>query len=220
MFKLQTPIKAQKNNVIVITQDFGENAVDFYKKKGLLGHNGIDFYTQNFEKGHAPITAAHDGYVISDATKQSPTAGIFVKLLSDETMIDNRACKVMTIYFHLQKCRVSITDDPQVKSETYWVRKGERYIKAGQLIGYGNNSGEYTTGAHLHFGMYILWKRADGTFVQNFTNGYDGAVNPQPYLLDDQLYQRSSWFGSKWYYNGKQITRREANTHIVPPPWF
>lgn len=223
MFQMQSPIKAGKNGVILLTQLFGANDVDFYQKLGLLGHNGIDFKTTQFLFGHAPVVAAHDGYVISDKSNMKQTSGVFVKLLSDEVEIAGRKCKVQTIYYHLKTARVSITDNlssPQVR-EMYWSRKGERFVKAGQLIGTADNSGQYTTGPHLHFGMYIAWKKSNGTYDFDWANGYDGAVNPMPYLLGNQLFQISTGlFSSQFFYNSKIISRKEASKYMTPPPWF
>lgn len=213
------PTRGLKNSVLMLNQLFGENDNDFYRQLGLLGHNGLDFYTKHFENGNAPIYAAHDGYVISDASQQSDSAGRFVKLMSDEVEIGGRKCKVMTVYFHLKEARVSSTDS--VNREIYYLRKNERYVKAGSLIGIGNNTGQYTTGAHLHFGMYIYWKRTNGSYVPDLENGYGGAVDPMPYLQDGKVYQsQRSWITSWWYRNGQRITKAEAYKYITPPPWF
>ena len=213
MFTLISPLRpVHWSGMVLMTQGFGENRVDFYSKMGLKGHNGIDLFTRHYDQGHAPVYASHDGYVISNATIQSNTAGRFVKLLSDEMEIDNRACKVLTIYFHLLKANVSSTD--KTDSATYWKKPGERYVVAGQTIGYTNNTGEYTTGAHLHFGVYILWNRANGSFTADTTNGFDGAVDPIVYLRDGNVYLLPMSFTNNYYHDGKSISNKEANNAI------
>ena len=52
-------------------------------------------------------------------------------------------------------------------------------VNRGQLIGYSGNSGKYTTGAHLHFGCYLLTSKIS---IKNYNNGSHGSVNPVPYL--------------------------------------
>ena len=61
--------------------------------------------------------------------------------------------------------------------------------------------------------MYILWKKPDGTFQANVSNGYNGAVDPMPYFKDDMVYQEPlGWFTpGDWWFNGKRITRKEAD---------
>jgi len=219
MFSLQYPIKPMHNGIIMLTQGFGENRNDFYSQLGMKGHNGADAYVRHCQDGHAPVYAAHSGCVISDATQQSDTAGRFVKILSDEVEINGRKCKVSTVYFHLFTCRVSTHQDPNDfrYREMYYVKPGSHYIKAGQEIGTTDNTGKYTTGPHLHFGMYILWKQKDGSYKKDADNGYDGAVDPMPYFLDDMIYQLPMGLTTSWFWhNGKRIERNEIDTHMRP----
>lgn len=214
MFKLQSPIKPYfLNGVIMINQKFGENLVPFYKQMGLEGHNGIDFSTAPYSGGQGPVYAAHDGWVISDKVMQSDTAGRFVKLLSPETEINGKKCKVMTIYFHLKEAWVSVTDPIEARWFVY--RPKERFIKAGSGIGITDNTGQYTTGNHLHFGMYIFYRQPDGTFMLDKKNGYDGAEDPLPLLLDGFIYQ----YGEEWYLNGQKIDRAMAAKKAKLYPW-
>jgi murein DD-endopeptidase MepM/ murein hydrolase activator NlpD len=218
---LQSPLRPQFNGIIMLNQGFGTNNNDFYRQLGLKGHNGLDMYTQNYTDGNAPVTAAHDGYVISDATKDSDTGGRRVWIESEETEIDSRKCKIRTVYFHLKSARVSISDDlNDIKNfDKYNQRehKGQYFVRAGAEVGIANNTGKYTTGAHLHFGMYICWKRDDGTYQENFNNGYGGAEDPQPYLIDDHIYQLPSDMGNGTYWrNGKVISRSEVDKYMRP----
>ncbi len=221
MFEMQSPLKPQINGIILLNQAFGTNANNFYKELGMIGHNGLDMYTQNFGDGNAPVTAAHDGYVISDASKDTDASGRRVWIISDEVEIDGRKCKVKTVYFHLKSARVSTHHD--LNNSIYFDRynqdkhKGKYWVRAGSEVGIANNTGKYTTGAHLHFGMYICWKRADGSYIEDTGNGYGGAVNPQLYLLDDFVYQLPIGIGNGYYWkNGKLITRAELDDAISP----
>lgn len=228
MFYLTQPVGSDwwGENGVFITQLFGENANDFYRKLGMIGHNGIDYRTQYYQRylngkiieGAAPIMAAHDGWVVSDKTIQSDTKGRFVEIMTDEIEIDGRKCKVKTVYFHLSEARVSITDDLEKPWYDWsrWAGKSGRWIKGGAiLIGWGGNTGEYTTGAHLHFGMYIYWKQPDGSYKKEYGNGYDGAVDPMPYFRDNTVYQYGESI-RRFYYNGKIITDAEAKKLIIP----
>lgn len=218
---MQSPLKPQVNGIILLNQMFGTNANDFYRQLGMIGHNGLDMYTQNYQDGNAPVMAAHDGYVISDATKDTDESGRRVWLISDETEIDGRKCKVKTVYFHLKAARVSTSHDlnnpanfDKYNQDTH---KGQYWVKKGAEIGTANNTGKYTTGAHLHFGMYICWKRADGSYSEDFGNGYQGAVNPQPYLLDDMIYQLPVGIGNGYYWkNGKTLVRSQIDSELSP----
>ena len=64
-----------------------------------------------------------------------------------------------TISWHL------IDDDAVVKTG--------QVVKAGDLLGYGDNTGQ-STGDHLHFGLHII-----GT---DLNNGYKGFSDPQLYF--------------------------------------
>ena len=143
---------------IVINQPFGMNYVDFYKKLGLKGHNGIDYRAKNGE----PCYAAHGGTVIGAG--EDGGGGIGIEVVSSQ-----RGEGFKTIYYHLKSCLVKIGDT----------------VIGGQLIGYCDNTGQYTTGDHLHFG---LKKTIDGV-TQDINNGYSGAIDPAPYF--PQNYDKS-----------------------------
>jgi len=135
-----------------INQPFSANYLDFYKQWGLKGHNGIDFESYTGCK----ITSAHDGIVTYSG--KDPDGGISVEVTNGD---------IKTIYYHLQKPEVNI-------------HKGIK-VSAGQVIGYADNTGKYTTGSHLHFGMKFVDK--DGNTL-NKDNGYLGAVDPSPYFAN------------------------------------
>ena len=211
---LSQPTRQQRSGEVVLTQLFGENLVPFYSQLGLKGHNGWDLFTGRYQDGKAPIYASHDGYVVSDKLAQSDTAGRFVRLLSDEMIIDGKPCKILTVYFHLSSARIGIQD--ALWSPWFWKKPEQRYVKAGILIGYGGNTGQYTTGPHLHFGLYILWKKSEGVYQSDTSNGYDGAVDPMPYMTDNTVYTKNT----DTYLNGKKVAWSVAKPYLKPEYGF
>ena len=147
-----------------INQPFGANPA-YYAKflddegNPLKGHMGIDFMA---EHGHS-IYAAHDGQA-AFVTDIHGGEGVWVY-----------ASGYATIYWHLIG-----TTDP--KFPTVIPNDGQKHpVKAGDLIGYANNTGApfESSGDHLHFGLIFLTQY--GT-VANETNGYGGCVDPEPYF--------------------------------------
>jgi len=152
MIKLKLPLDVDK---YPISQWFGVPAspvtAKFYKELGLAGHNGIDFICRQGTE----IKACHDGDVIvgnwSDGNKY--------------VWIVNKTQKIKTMYCHLSAHKVKTGDK----------------VKAGDVIALSGNTGKYTTGAHLHLGLYLI--DANGNYTE-YNNGYDGAVDPAPYLAE------------------------------------
>jgi hypothetical protein len=137
---------------IRVTQPWGMNYVNFYKKMGLKGHNGIDFSAKTGTDCHA----SHNGEVTWAG--EDGGGGISVTLT-------DKVNHFKTIYYHL----LDVT-----------CKKGD-IKKAGDIIGHCDNTGKYTTGSHLHFGMKMLDK--DNFNTINYNNGYKGAINPSRYFV-------------------------------------
>lgn len=136
---------------IIVSQPFGVNFVSFYTSMGLKGHNGIDFVADN----GTDCYAAHDGIV--DFAGTDGDGGVSVTLLNSEKHFK-------TIYYHLKDVTC---------------KKGQ-IINAGDIIGHCDNTGKYTTGSHLHFGLKEL---EDNNFnTKNYNNGFNGAIDPSPYF--------------------------------------
>ena len=134
---------------IFVTQPFGVNYLDFYQQWGLKGHNGVDFRAKN----GCPAYACFDGIIHYCGTDGG--GGVQVNIW-------NRG-GYKAIYYHLKD---------------YNVKQGQ-LVKEGDIIGHCDNTGKYTTGSHLHFGL----KEVDnqGRTI-NWDNGYNGAINPGPYF--------------------------------------
>lgn len=127
-----------------ITQLFGENP-QVYKKWGFPGHNGVDYGIPN----GTPINAAASG-TINQVSFEHGGYGNYVKIAHKDG-----SKTYYTYYAHLASAAVAA---------------GQK-VKAGQLIGYSNNTGA-STGPHLHFGLKI-----DGE-----NPAYKGYVDPMPYF--------------------------------------
>jgi hypothetical protein len=127
-----------------ITQLFGENP-NLYKKWGFPGHNGIDYGIPN----GTPVSAAAAG-TVNQVSFENGGYGNYVKIAHQDG-----SKTFYTYYAHLASAAVS---------------PGQK-VKAGQLIGYSNNTGA-STGPHLHFGLKI-----DGE-----NPAYKGYVDPMPYF--------------------------------------
>lgn len=138
---------------IDITQPFGANYVNFYAQLGLIGHNGIDYRAAI----GTPLFAAHSGEVVVSGVDGDGGKCI-------EIITTNNGEGYKTIYYHLSGMVVQV---------------GQKVV-SGQLIGYTGNTGKYTTGPHLHFGLKIT---INGV-TQDKDNGFSGAVNPEPYFPD------------------------------------
>lgn len=98
------------------------------------------------------------------------------------------------------------------------VEKNEQ-VKAGDLIGYADNTGKYTTGSHLHFGLRPVLFKPD--------NGYNGWIDPEPYFIkgwdnfpvDDFYGQKRNWFAEYTVrFKNSWLQRRLINKyHRIPP---
>ncbi len=149
--KLYRPLKSDR-----ITQPFGVNYLNFYAQLGLMGHNGIDWIAQDNEPVY--FNFAGNGEVIELCDKLTAGLGVTVMIKAD-----GKYYKI--IFWHLK---------------SYCVKEGQ-ILKLGDLIGYADNTGTYTTGTHLHFALYGATNIGATT---DRSNGYGGAIDPQPYYTD------------------------------------
>lgn len=149
MINLRLPLRQ-----IQVNQPFGVNYLDFYKNLGLAGHNGVDFRANDGFKCYA----AHAGKVTF--ARVYDDGGLKPMQHVEVTDFKN---KFKTIYIHL--CQIFVCEGKEVQ--------------AGECIGLCDNTGKYTTGNHLHFGL----KETDeaGNTI-NYNNGYGGAIDPTPFF--------------------------------------
>ena len=136
-----------------------------YLSSGLNGHNGVDLVAAHTQ----PVYAATDGLTYKVVSEER--RGIGVEIVSKEWFhLDGieRAYRVKTRYWHL---------------DSYVVTQGQE-IKAGELIGYADNTG-LSSGTHLHFELKPVRRRFPSGFRNVFQkNGYFGAMDPEPYFGD------------------------------------
>lgn len=134
-----------------ITQKFGLNFNNFYAQLGLKGHNGQD-YRANNEDFNWPIVG--DFGTVLEAS-DSPTYGKKMVVMFK----DKDSGRFYKVYFgHLKD---------------FCVKEGS-IVKPGQLLGHTDNSGIYTTGPHLHDGLFEC--TINGVTMNN-GNGYGGAID-------------------------------------------
>lgn len=157
---LRQPVKS-----VFITQEFGKDFQWSNPDKGVVEW----FYKETFGLlGHpgidfrasvgTPIYAAHDGVCLS---------ANFSEVNGNMVQVWNEKEGYKTVYGHNSELKVKQGD----------------IIKAGQLIALAGNSGT-STAAHLHFG---LMPTTTGGGRSNPNNGYNGAINPTPYIKLDYL---------------------------------
>lgn len=140
------------NLPFLVSQKWGENQ-EFYGTIGMKGHNGWDFAVPV----GTPLYSTVDGtvfYAQVDGTG-AKTVAINTTCLYEYQGIETQ---FQVIYTHMSDIQVSV---------------GQKVSK-GQLIGLSGNTGRYTTGPHLHYGIHPV---KNGTPTEP-NNGYNGAIDP------------------------------------------
>jgi len=163
----------------IVTQPFGVNYVDFYRKMGMGGHNGIDYRAVT----GTPCYACFEGEII--ICRIDRTGGKEIRIKSKYKT--DKGVHYEAVYYHLSG---------------FEVKKGD-IVQSGQKIGYTGNTGKYTTFEHLHFGLKkILYRNGKRVKVLDYNNSFYGSIDPQPYFEDghieylpvDDYYERKrSW---------------------------
>ncbi|MDD4931521.1 MAG: peptidoglycan DD-metalloendopeptidase family protein [Candidatus Colwellbacteria bacterium] len=112
------------NGTRPLTQEYGATA--FAKKAYSSGfHNGNDY---GMPVG-TPLIAAADGKIFAVGNNGKYQYGKYIVIKHTDNFF--------TLYAHMSRQSVSVGES----------------VKKGQVIGYSGNTG-YSTGAHLHFGVY------------------------------------------------------------------
>jgi murein DD-endopeptidase MepM/ murein hydrolase activator NlpD len=138
-----------------ITQPFGANYVDFYAKLGIAGHNGIDYRASTGTELRFNIDTRGEVIEASD----HPTYG-------KKIVIRTQGERTLQYYKHYYGHLLDFS-----------VKAGD-FVDTGDLLGHCDNSGVYTTGSHLHYGLYEC---TQGGLIIHTTNGYGGALDPKPF---------------------------------------
>ena len=156
--KIQLPI-----DPFNLTQGFGENP-DLYKKFGLIGHNGWDIKTiyPDTPSGRRYILAPQDVQFYKQGN-DPPGYGLYFEVLVKAKSL----WKLTFAHCH--------------SIETFSEKK------QGESLGISDNTGN-STASHLHWTVKRI-KIINGQHeVQNYNNGYFGAVNPQEYVDEVRSY--------------------------------
>lgn len=170
-----------------ITQFFGENPT-LYGRFGLKGHNGVDIVAPH----GSPLYAVCDG-IINDV-KLTPTGyGKHIRILSNEKDVDGDYHEWG--YGHCSKIHVKVGD--KVKAGEHVADMGNTgFVISGSTPFWDNNP---YAGTHLHLGLrkakrskegFKYHKNSVAIKIQNYTNGFKGAVDPIPYLFPQSTNRR------------------------------
>lgn len=148
------------NSQAIITQPFGVNA-EYYKQFGLLAHEGLDCVPTGTDWS---VLCLEDGVVVFDddvaGDPRTDAYGINV------TVYHKRINK-KTRYCHLEKNIVSL---------------GQQLVK-GERLGTMGSTGN-VDGAHLHLNLYETDSNGN---ILNPKNGYNGGIDPLPFLQEDVI---------------------------------
>lgn len=131
--------------------------------------------------GGDPIIASHDGVVQWAGADSSGGIGV---------VLWNKENTYKTIYWH---------------NSSNTVKTGDK-IKQGELLAFSDSTG-LSTGTHLHFGLKIT--DAYGSTINN-SNGYRGAIDPTPHLIDKNMLKLVIYKGEQYLRNSQGM-----DTHIV-----
>lgn len=117
--------------------------------------------------------ASHDGIITFAGEDGSAGWGVVIR--TNETYdYKGESVYFKTIYWHLL---------PKIP-----VKSGQQ-VRIGEVIGYGDSTG-YSTGPHLHFGLKPMKQGEEEWqwFNTEQNNGYGGAIDPEPYLIQKPAY--------------------------------
>ena len=155
---------------MVANQSFGV-VNPYYRANGVPidKHNGVDFKAAHGQ----PVFATHDGIAYRDVDSKG---GHGVVLRTVEPFEYNgEVVFFKTIYWHF--C------DGDVEPSFSWAFQNGQIVKAGDLLGYADNTG-LSTGDHLHFGLKPQ-KQGEPNFIWynvEQDNGLLGCIDPTPYF--------------------------------------
>lgn len=163
-----------------VTQWFGENK-DLYARFGLNGHNGIDIV----RPWGSEMFAVEDGTVVS--VKNDPEGyGQHVRIVSTP---DKDGYANEWTYGHNSKNLVEVNQTVK-KGDKVALMGNTGFVVSGQTPFWKNNP---YAGTHVHFGLRKVKVLNRGGFtypgstvkleVQNYDNGYKGAVDPYAFLV-------------------------------------
>ena len=170
---------------VQINQGFGAEKtapemLEKYIAIGMKGHNGLDY---NAPEG-TPIMAMHDGTVTYAGLDGSN--GNLIVIMTDR-MFDYKDGEAYfkTYYGHLQ-------------TGSFKVTAGQK-VRCGDVIALSGNTG-MSFGSHLHQGLKPVEQgENEWTWYNLDKSGYNGAIDPTPYLPPVEEFQSPIKFGDESY---------------------
>ena len=175
---------AHPTKKVQINQGFGDKTspdmLPKYIALGLKGHNGLDY---NAPEG-TPIMAMHDGTVTYAGLDGSN--GNLIVIMTDKAFdYKDGEAFYKSYYGHLQ-------------TGSFKVTAGDK-VKVGQVIALSGNTG-MSFGAHLHMGLKPVQQGENSwTWYNLDTSGFNGAIDPTPYLPPVEEFQSTIKFGDESY---------------------
>lgn len=155
---------AQPNQDIVTGADDNtcpSGYVKLYPILGFKGHNGADLLA-----GEQVCFASCEGTVTQISLDPHRGLGVYVTSNEEYDIGLDKPYKVSMVYWHFKEDHVKVGDT----------------IKVGDDLGITDSTG-YSSGDHLHFEMIPVITNSYGVLFTAFpANGYQGAVDPIPFL--------------------------------------
>lgn len=149
-----------------LTQGFGEHP-EWYARFGLKGHNGWDFRTQypDTPKGFRNILSSWLSKFYTQGNEGNDGYGLYLEV-------------IVQLYstYKLTYAHCNSVESFQTKNE-------------GETMGISDNTGN-STGSHLHLTVK-KGSLSNGKFnVENYNNGYFGAIEPQIFFDELRKYKK------------------------------
>lgn len=194
-----------------ISQGFGKNfkvnGKWFYGEilKMITKHNGIDYACPHWSQIAAPCRMEITNFYYEN---KDAGYGTTVWAKSEPFEINGKTYRLEFVFAHL--------DSFLIISRGLWINQGE-------IFALSDNTGKYTTGAHLHWGVRPIIKTwYGGWLVVNKNNGVLGYIDPMPLIAskltnlnnneDDMLFVKTS-FSPNIY-----LIRNEKRIMIIDMP--
>lgn len=169
-----------------VLQLFGESP-ELYQQHtslGIIAHNGIDLY----QPYGTPLLAVCNG-VIADIKFSPEGYGRHIRLISDW---EDGECFEVT-YGHLAEIKPFKIGDRVTAGDVLGTCGNSGFV-VSQGVPYWGDSNPDKRGTHLHFGVrrftekptpWLVQYPFSAYFVDKYTNGYCGAINPMPFFNDE-----------------------------------
>ncbi len=194
-----------------ISQKFGGNANPLYAGQGLKGHPGLDIQ----KAYNAWIVASHDAYVYKIVNKNNPDLS---KYRAVHTLFQDEGQGYELVYGHDNNMYANIGDTVVAGSLLASMGNTGDVYSQGLPVPISKRPYPPYPGTHLHWQLrptvrvkvaqagrqYLdtetptgqrqdeLYRDNDGYYyeVADFGNGYNGCIDPEPYLYKPSLWEQ------------------------------